>query len=89
MERYPYIVVKSRMQLKAGTDDATRYNSVSDGFSKILANEGVAGFYKGIESKLLQSILTSAFLFMSKEILFSYAVRLLVLLGARPALKTA
>lgn len=72
------------MQLKQGTDENTRYNSVLDGFQKILKFEGVAGFYKGLESKLLQSVLTAAFLFMSKEILFKYAVQLLVLIGARP-----
>ncbi|KAI9024001.1 mitochondrial carrier domain-containing protein [Hyaloraphidium curvatum] len=81
---YPYIVVKQRMQLKQGTDEKTRYSSVLDGFQKILKYEGVGGFYKGLESKLMQSILTAAFLFMSKEILFEYAVRLLVMLGARP-----
>jgi adenine nucleotide transporter 17 len=72
------------MQLKQGGDETTRYSSVIDGFQKILEYEGIAGFYKGLESKLLQSVLTAAFLFMSKEILFSYAVKLLVMLGARP-----
>lgn len=81
---YPYIVVKQRMQLKSGHDETTRYSSVLDGFQKILKYEGVAGFYKGLESKLLQSVLTAAFLFLNKELLFGYAVQLLALLGARP-----
>ena len=76
-------VVKSRMQLRSGTTSETRYDSVSDGFSKIIKNEGAAGLYKGIHSKLLQSVLTSAFLFMAKEELFQYAVRLLIYLGLR------
>ncbi|KAI9090037.1 mitochondrial carrier domain-containing protein [Phlyctochytrium arcticum] len=79
---YPYIVVKSRMQLKQ-TDESTRYTSVLDGFRKIIAQEGVKGLYKGIEAKLLQSVLAAAFTFAFKEELFSNAVWLLVLLRLR------
>ncbi|KXS11358.1 mitochondrial carrier [Gonapodya prolifera JEL478] len=82
---YPYIVIKSRMQLRQGTDENSRYNSIADGFRKIIRTEGIIGLYKGIESKLLQSVLTAAFLFMAKEILFQYAVSILVLVGARKA----
>jgi adenine nucleotide transporter 17 len=53
-----------------------------DGFRKIIKYEGsttslivgVSGLYKGIEAKLLQSVLTSAFLFASKEELFNWAM---------------
>lgn len=62
-----------------------RYASIWDGFTKIIANEGVAGLYKGLSSKLLQSVLTAAFLFMAKEMLFDWAVWVLVLTGARKA----
>ncbi|KAJ3138760.1 hypothetical protein HK100_012375 [Physocladia obscura] len=64
---YPYIVVKSRMQLKQSEKDADRYNNVLDGFRKIIKSEGVNGLYKGIEAKLLQSVLASAFTFAFKE----------------------
>ncbi|KAJ3203334.1 hypothetical protein HDU82_006663 [Entophlyctis luteolus] len=64
---YPYIVVKSRMQLKQSDDDKERYNNVLDGIRKILKSEGVGGLYKGIEAKLLQSVLASAFTFAFKE----------------------
>jgi adenine nucleotide transporter 17 len=67
---YPYIVIKSRMHLKDSDDENQRYSSVLDGFKKILKTEGVAGLYKGIESKLLQSVLTSAFIFALKEEIF-------------------
>ncbi|KAL7750428.1 hypothetical protein RI367_004202 [Sorochytrium milnesiophthora] len=81
---YPYIVVKSRMQLRQSkTDDSARYNSVFDGFQKILRKEGVKGLYKGIETKLVQSVLTAALLFTAKEELFQYSVWLLTLLGLR------
>ncbi|KAI9012942.1 mitochondrial carrier domain-containing protein [Gaertneriomyces semiglobifer] len=80
---YPYIVVKSRMQLKQTGDASQRYNSVVDGLKKIISAEGVKGLYKGIEAKLVQSVLASAFTFAFKEELFGSAVWLLVLLGLR------
>lgn len=80
---YPYITIKSRMQLKKSEDESERYNSIMDGFNKVIAKEGVAGLYKGIESKLLQSVLSASFLFMAKEALFKYAVAFLLLTGAR------
>ncbi|KAJ2176352.1 hypothetical protein GGF45_003700, partial [Coemansia sp. RSA 551] len=83
---YPYILIKSRMQLKQSKNENERYSSLIDGLRKVIASEGIAGLYKGIESKLLQSVLTASFLFMSKEALFSYAVKLLVVLGARKSL---
>jgi len=75
---YPYIVIKSRMQLRQ-TDNA-RYKNTWDGLQKIIANEGYSGLYKGITSKLLQSVLTAAFLFMYKEALFKLTVKFLTLM---------
>ncbi|KAJ3107717.1 hypothetical protein HDU97_003387 [Phlyctochytrium planicorne] len=80
---YPYIVVKSRMQLKQ--QGSTAYKSVWDGLTKIAKTEGVKGLYKGIEAKLLQSVLSSAFTFAFKEELFTSAVWLLVFLRLREA----
>ncbi|OMJ25096.1 Peroxisomal membrane protein PMP47B [Smittium culicis] len=81
---YPYIVVKSRMQMRQSKDNSDlRYDSITDGFKKILSNEGIKGLYKGIESKLIQSVLTAALLFMSKEVLYKQARFALSLLTAR------
>ncbi|CAG8725512.1 11428_t:CDS:2, partial [Acaulospora morrowiae] len=80
---YPYIVIKSRMQLRQSSKESARYKSVMDGLRKIIRSEGVGGLYKGITSKLLQSVLTAAFLFMYKEVLFKYSVAFLMLIGAR------
>ncbi|KNE59156.1 hypothetical protein AMAG_03484 [Allomyces macrogynus ATCC 38327] len=81
---YPYLVVKNRMQLKQSkTDDSARYSSVMDGFRKILKQEGVKGLYKGIETKIVQSVLTASLLFTAKEELFKVAVFILTVLGAR------
>lgn len=74
---YPYIVIKSRMQLRQSSDDTIRYDSVFDGLRKIVKREGIQGLYKGIQSKLLQSVLTAAILFMAKEALFEYTLLLL------------
>ncbi|KAJ2847015.1 hypothetical protein GGI22_006091 [Coemansia erecta] len=86
---YPYILIKSRMQLKQSKNENERYSSLMDGLRKVIANEGIAGLYKGIESKIIQSVLTASFLFMSKEALFSYTVKLLILIGARKSLASA
>jgi len=62
---YPYIVVKSRMQ--AGSATALRYKSSLDGLLTIIREEGVEGIYKGIGSKLMQSVLTAAILFAGQR----------------------
>ncbi|KAG9009581.1 hypothetical protein FRB90_008278 [Tulasnella sp. 427] len=62
---YPYIVIKSRMQ--AGHAAAKEYKSALDGILRVVREEGIAGLYKGIESKLLQSVLTAAILFVSQQ----------------------
>lgn len=43
----------------------------------------LGGLYRGISSKLLQSVLTAAILFMSKERVFALTKR--VLTGTQPA----
>ncbi|KAG0044542.1 hypothetical protein BGZ83_010251 [Gryganskiella cystojenkinii] len=80
---YPYIVVKSRMQLKQSDNAKENYNSIMDGFRKIIKYEGIAGLYKGISSKIVQSILTASFLFMAQASLVQYVAQLLTTLGLR------
>ena len=80
---YPYIVVKSRMQLKQSNDNTKRYAGVLDAFRKIVADEGVEGLYKGLQSKASQSVLTAAILFLAKERIFTFTVKLLVILGLK------
>ena len=80
---YPYIVVKSRMQLKESHIESQRYKSLLDGIRKIFKTEGVQGLYKGIETKLFQSVLSAAFTFACKEELFTGALWLLTILKLR------
>ncbi|GBE80075.1 mitochondrial carrier [Sparassis latifolia] len=62
---YPYIVMKSRLQ--AGQAHALKYKSSLDGILTIIKDEGIEGLYKGIGSKLVQSVLTAAILFMGQR----------------------
>ena len=61
-------VIKSRLQ--AGSPSTSKYKSSLDGLRRILREEGVEGLYKGIGSKLLQSVLTAAILFAVQRRIF-------------------
>jgi len=59
------IVIKSRLQ--SGQDTALRYKSSWDGILSVIKHEGVTGLYKGIGSKLTQSVITAALLFAGQK----------------------
>jgi solute carrier family 25 (peroxisomal adenine nucleotide transporter), member 17 len=65
---YELSVVKSRLQ--AGAAHALKYKSSLDGLLTILREEGVGGLYKGIGSKIVQSVLTAAILFAGQRRIF-------------------
>jgi adenine nucleotide transporter 17 len=69
------------MQISQKGDE--KYASVVDGLRKIFSTEGFTGLYGGLQSKIVQSMLTAAFLFMAKEALFDWSVWMLILVGAR------
>lgn len=73
---YPLLVVKSRLQAKQG-DKALQYSGTLDAIVKIIRFEGVRSFYKGMGTKILQSVFAAAVLFMVKEELVK-SVRVLV-----------
>ncbi|KAJ9105286.1 hypothetical protein QFC21_001654 [Naganishia friedmannii] len=80
---YPYLVVKSR--LHASTHN---YKSSWEGIKSILAEEGIAGLYRGIQAKLMQSVLTAAFLFVAQRRVFQLVKMLLTMrLNRQAALK--
>jgi len=70
---YPYITVKSRMHV-AGRD--AQKENMLDGMRRIIREEGYVGFYKGIGPKVTQSVLTAAFLFAFKDVLYEQTVKL-------------
>lgn len=53
--------------MQAGSADGQRYKSSLDGLLTILDEEGVRGLYKGVGSKLVQSVLNAAILFVSQR----------------------
>lgn len=69
---YPYITVKSRAHV-AARDDARRQGMIQ-GLKNIVNNEGWTGLYNGIGPKLSQSVLTAAFLFAFKDVLYDLTV---------------
>jgi len=69
---YPYITVKTRLQAKG------KYTGTLDVIQKIYMQEGAGSFFKGMESKIVQSVLTAAFLFMVQNKLATFFLRLLV-----------
>ncbi|KAL6645837.1 hypothetical protein ACP70R_017445 [Stipagrostis hirtigluma subsp. patula] len=76
---YPLLVVKARLHAKQMIDDDKRhrYKGTFDAITKILQYEGLTGMYKGMGTKIVQSVFASALLFMIKEELVKGA-RLLV-----------
>lgn len=69
---YPYITVKSRMHV-AGNGDK---EGMMDAIRRVIREEGYAGLYKGIGPKITQSVITAAFLFAFKDVLYAQMVRL-------------
>lgn len=85
MIMYPYILIKSRLQM---SEDKTEKNmGVLEYMNKIINTEGISGLYSGLNSKLLQSVLSSAFLFYAKEMLFDWSVWVLLITGTRKSMQ--
>jgi len=69
---YPYITVKSRAHVATG---AGSKEGMTASLKRIVREEGVAGLYGGIGPKVTQSVLTAAFLFAFKDILYDATVK--------------
>ncbi|KAH7566953.1 hypothetical protein ACOSP7_011403 [Xanthoceras sorbifolium] len=66
---YPLLVVKSRLQAKQeiGGNISLRYSGTIDAIIKMIRYEGLPGFYKGMSTKIVQSVFAASVLFMLKE----------------------
>ncbi|KAH9759912.1 hypothetical protein KPL71_017102 [Citrus sinensis] len=66
---YPLLVVKSRLQAKQeiGRNISLRYSGTLDAIIKMIHYEGLPGFYKGMSTKIVQSVFAASILFMVKE----------------------
>ncbi|CAF9907897.1 MAG: hypothetical protein GOMPHAMPRED_006014 [Gomphillus americanus] len=70
---YPYITVKSRAHV-AKTQG--KGDGLLEGLRRVVREEGVKGLYGGIGPKVTQSVLTAAFLFAFKDVLYDVSVKL-------------
>lgn len=65
---YPMIVIKSRLQATSShTAAELQYTGTWDTITRISREEGLGGFFKGMESKILQTALNAALMLMIKE----------------------
>ncbi|KAG6648164.1 hypothetical protein I3843_07G126400 [Carya illinoinensis] len=66
---YPLLVVKSRLQAKQeiGGNISLRYSGTLDAIIKMIRYEGLPAFYKGMSTKIVQSVFAASVLFMIKE----------------------
>ena len=74
---YPYVTVKSRMHVAPKDGSRSGSSGAVAALRRIVQEEGWQGLYKGIGPKLVQSVLTAAFLFAFKDALFNLAQTLL------------
>nr|DAD41926.1 TPA_asm: hypothetical protein HUJ06_016249 [Nelumbo nucifera] len=61
--------MQSRLQAKQeiGGNISLRYTGTLDAVVKMIRYEGLPGFYKGMSTKILQSVFAASVLFMVKE----------------------
>ncbi|XP_047958429.1 peroxisomal nicotinamide adenine dinucleotide carrier-like isoform X2 [Salvia hispanica] len=65
---YPLLVIKSRLQAKQTVEvERHRYKGTVDAIDKMIRYEGWYGFYKGLSTKIAQSVLAAALPFLLKE----------------------
>ena len=69
MVTYPILVVKSRLQVmsKDMADERMRYRGTAHAITCMAKDEGLGVFYKGLSTKLTQTILAAALMFTAKE----------------------
>ena len=74
---YPLQVIKSRLQVvsKDMADERMRYRGAAHAFRVMARDEGLPAFFRGIETKLAQTILAAALMFTVKEKLAEAAYR--------------
>jgi adenine nucleotide transporter 17 len=63
---YPMLLIKSRLQAES-KHTTYKYNGTWDCIRRIAQTEGLAAFYEGMRTKIVQSVLGAALMFMLKE----------------------
>ncbi|KAJ7158259.1 mitochondrial carrier domain-containing protein [Mycena crocata] len=75
---YPYIVVKNRLQAGENMRGSVKYILPLDELGTIVREEGVSGLYKGVGTKLIQSMLAAAILFAAQRRIFELTKRVML-----------
>ena len=78
---YPYITVKSRMHVasREGPQDG-----MMQSLKRVIREERWIGLYKGIVPKITQSVITAAFLFAFKDLLYEMSMQARKKIPAKP-----
>jgi adenine nucleotide transporter 17 len=75
---YPALLVKSRLQVGGeAADPKMRYDGVVDAVRRIWEEEGCWAFYRGMGTKMTQTVFAAALMFAAKEEIAKSARRLL------------
>lgn len=74
---YPMLTVKTRLFTARKGDTEMAYTSVADAIMQIARKEGVGGYFKGLRTKIVQSVLAAALLFVAKDEITLFTRRLL------------
>ncbi|GAA5968965.1 hypothetical protein JCM8115_002170 [Rhodotorula mucilaginosa] len=86
---YPYIMAKTRLQAGAGDDDdddddtkphkhEERYKGAIDCLQQVYKEEGIFGWYQGMQAQIIKAVLSQALLFGIKDALEAYTILMLV-----------
>lgn len=80
---YPYILAKTRLQsqslsVKGGKSDKLTgvKGSAWRLLAEVLSREGVVGLFRGIEAQIVKAVLSQALLFVIKDSVMDYTLRL-------------
>ncbi|KAK5574876.1 hypothetical protein RB653_010130 [Dictyostelium firmibasis] len=76
---YPYLLVKSRLQSQSGASgpESQQYKGTIDAIVKIFKSDGFLGFFKGMPSKMVQTVIGAAFMFLVKDKVVIHSVAIL------------
>ena len=74
---YPLQIIQSRSRAERSRSKGDGTKSMSSSLAQIVRTQGLKGLYKGMESKLLQTVLTAAFMFMVYEKIAAAVFRLM------------
>ncbi|KAJ1724112.1 hypothetical protein LPJ53_001574 [Coemansia erecta] len=70
---YPYIMAKVRLQWRPSRQEMERrggaavYTSAADVLRKVLQSEGIAGWFRGMQTQIVKAVITQALMLMIKE----------------------